>query len=282
MFDDASLPPLREIIRRHQLRAEKALGQNFLLDGNLTDKIARLAGDFVGCGIVEIGPGPGGLTRSLLKTAAREIVAVELDRRAVEALQDLQQAAGGRLRIIRQDALGLDLTALLVAPRAIVANLPYNIGSLLLVQWLSALRRDAGAFTSMTLMFQQEVAERITAAPGNKAYGRLSVLAQWLCDVRRALELPPSAFTPPPKVNSTVLRFLPRSASSDWPEFSRVEKILAAAFQQRRKMIRSSLRDYAREVEETGLDPTLRAEDVPVEAYLDLARAGARLPSSNA
>ncbi len=273
MFDDKNLPPLREVIRLHELRAEKALGQNFLLDQNLTDKIARLAGDLQGKTAIEIGPGPGGLTRSLLRSEARQVIAVEFDKRAVAALQDLVVAAQGRLTLLQDDALRCDLVAAAPAPRAIVANLPYNISTVLLVNWLEMIREDASVFSSMTLMFQKEVADRILALPGSKTYGRLSVIAQWLCNVKRVMELPPSAFTPPPKIDSTVVHFVPRDSLTDWPRFATVEKILAAAFQQRRKMIRSSMKEYSAAMEATGLEQTLRAEDVTVEQYLNLARA---------
>jgi 16S rRNA (adenine1518-N6/adenine1519-N6)-dimethyltransferase len=273
VFDDKNLPPLREVIRLHELRAEKALGQNFLLDQNLTDKIARLAGDMSGKSVIEIGPGPGGLTRSLLRSEARHVVAVEFDKRAVAALQDLVAAAEGRLTLLQDDALRCDLVAAAPSPRAIVANLPYNISTVLLVNWLEMIRMDASVFSSLTLMFQKEVADRILAQPGSKTYGRLSVIAQWLCQVKRVMELPPSAFTPPPKIDSTVVHFVPRESAADWPRFATVEKILAAAFQQRRKMIRSSLKEYATAMESTGLEQTLRAEDVSVEQYLALARA---------
>ncbi len=273
MFDDKALPPLREVIRLHDLRAEKALGQNFLLDQNLTDKIARLAGDMAGKTVVEIGPGPGGLTRSLLRSEAAHVLAIEFDKRAVAALQDLVAAADGRLTLLQDDALHCDLVKAAPAPRAIVANLPYNISTVLLVHWLEMIRMDAHVFDSMTLMFQKEVADRILAPPGSKTYGRLSVMAQWLCSVKRVMELPPSAFTPPPKIDSTVVHFVPRPSGSDWPKFETVEKILASAFQQRRKMIRSSLKTYIVAMETTGLEQTLRAEDVSVEQYLDLARA---------
>lgn len=264
------LPPLREVIRTHNLRAEKALGQNFLLDQNITDKIVRLAGDFTGQTVFEIGPGPGGLTRSILRSSARHVIAIEFDDRAVLALQDLCAAAGDKLEVMKADALGLDLCSLAPAPRAIVANLPYNISSPLLVNWLRQISQDTNAYSSMTLMFQKEVAERILASEGNKTYGRLSVLSQWLCDVKRLVELPPEAFTPPPKVHSTVLQFVPRQ-NRPAVEFSKLETVLAAAFQQRRKMIRSSLKAYAPKLEQLGFDQTLRAEDIPVSDWLRLA-----------
>ena len=271
MPDLSALPPLREVIRLHNLRADKALGQNFLLDQNLTDKIARLAEIKDGATVIEIGPGPGGLTRSLVGSPAKAVIAIEYDDRAVTALQDLQAAAAGKLTLLKGDALATNLLDLAPAPRAIVANLPYNISTVLLANWLSQIRADVNSYSSMTLMFQKEVADRIVAGSGNKIYGRLSVLTQWLCKVKRVLELPPEAFTPPPKINSTVLHFTPRDLPADAPSFAAIEKILHTAFQQRRKMIRSSLKSYAAAIEATGIDPTLRAEDLTVENYLQLA-----------
>lgn len=271
----ATLPPLRDVIRDHGLRAEKSLGQNFLLDQNITDKIVRLAQDkhaLDGVSVIEIGPGPGGLTRSLLKSPAVRVVAIEYDRRAVVALESLQNAASGRLDLVQGDALDVDPRALCPAPRAIIANLPYNISTPLLVSWLSHIRTDDSAYSLMALMFQREVADRILAGPGSKTYGRLSVMCQWLCQVEKLYDLPPSAFTPPPKVSSAVVGFLPRPAAADAPPFDTMEKILAAAFGQRRKMIRSSLKDYLPVLEKLGIDPTLRAEDVGVADYIRIAR----------
>lgn len=275
MPDLSGLLPLREVIRAHDLRAEKALGQNFLLDQNLTDKIARLAALPQGVTAIEVGPGPGGLTRSLVGSPAGAVIAIEYDDRAVAALQDLQLAADGRLQVLKGDALATDLLKLAPAPRAIVANLPYNISTVLLVNWLAQIRADHAAYVSLTLMFQKEVADRIVAGPGNKTYGRLSVLAQWLCGVKRVMELPPEAFTPPPKINSTVLHFVPKVLPPDAPSFASLEKILHTAFQQRRKMIRSSLKTYAAALEKTGIDATLRAEDLTVDDYLRLAAVAA-------
>lgn len=273
MSDLHSLPLLREVIAAHGLRAEKKLGQNFLLDQNLTDKIARSAGDLTGAHVIEIGPGPGGLTRSLLRAGAQKVWAVEYDVRAVAALQDLQTAAQGRLEIVQGDALETDLMALCAQPRVIVANLPYNIATPLLLGWLRQIRmQGAGAYQSMSLMFQKEVAQRITAQPGSKSYGRLSVMAGWLCDCRKVFDLPPSAFTPPPKVKSSIVHFKSRVLEGDAPAFEVVEALTAAAFGQRRKMIRSSLRDYMGAVEACGLDPALRAEDLSVADYIRLAQ----------
>ncbi|MCB1784121.1 MAG: 16S rRNA (adenine(1518)-N(6)/adenine(1519)-N(6))-dimethyltransferase RsmA [Alphaproteobacteria bacterium] len=271
------LPPLRDVIAAHGLSAQKALGQNFLLDLNVTAKIVRLAEQargpdgFAGVHVIEIGPGPGGLTRALVKSGARGVSAVEFDRRAVDALQGLEAAAAGRLVIVQGDALETDLTGLCEAPRAIVANLPYNIATPLLLGWLSQVRADPQAFSSMSLMFQKEVAARITAGLGSKAYGRLSVMAQWLCKVGRLMDLPPSAFTPPPKVVSSVVHFMPRVLDSDAPSFQAVERVTAAAFNQRRKMIRTSLKDYMAGVEALGLDPQARAEELGVQDFVKLA-----------
>ena len=266
-----ALPPLRDIIKAHGLRAEKKLGQNFLLDLNLTDKIVRGAGDLSGVHVIEIGPGPGGLTRSLLKTDAVSVTALEFDPRAVQALQGLVEAAQGRFNIIEQDALTADLTTLVAPPRALAANLPYNIATPLLLGWLKQIREDVQAYSSMTLMFQKEVAQRITAAPGSKAYGRLSVMAGWLCDIKKVMDLPPGAFTPPPKVSSSVVHFTPRALPDDAPSFEAVEAVTAAAFGQRRKMLRSSLKDYAEGLEKCGIDPTLRAEDLSPDDFVRLA-----------
>lgn len=267
------LPPLREVIRQHDLRAEKKLGQNFLLDLNLTQKIARVAGDLTGVHVIEIGPGPGGLTRALLKTGAASVTAVEYDPRAVCALQSLKESSSGRLRIVSADALETDVTAICPAPRAIVANLPYNIATPLLIGWLEQLRLDPLVFNVMALMFQKEVAQRLTAPPGTKAYGRLSVIAQWLCDVRAAFDIPPSAFTPPPKVVSSVVFFKPKQPGADMPSFDVMEQVTEAAFGQRRKMIRSSLKKYEAALLRCGLDDTQRAENLSVHDYAAICRA---------
>ncbi len=271
------LPPLREVIAAHGLRAEKALGQNFLLDQNLTDKIVRLTnsagGDLSGLHVFEIGPGPGGLTRSLLQSNAADVTAIEFDPRAVAALQDLQARAPERLEIIHGDALKADLTALKPAPRAIIANLPYNIATPLLLGWLRQIKQNPGNFTLMALMFQKEVGDRILAPPGTKTYGRLSVITQWLCDVRRIMDLPPSAFTPPPKVRSSVLLFKPKLLQNDAPKFEDIEAITAESFNQRRKMIRSSMKNYAAVLDKLGIDDTRRAETLSVEEFIAIAKA---------
>ena len=269
-----NLPPLREIIRTHELRADKKFGQNFLLDGNLTDKIVRAAGKLDNCTVFEIGPGPGGLTRSLLKSDATKVIALEFDPRVIEALAHLKEAAKDRFDLHYKDALAADLIEIEAeAPRAIVANLPYNIATPLLVGWLGQIKRDHGAYRSMTLMFQKEVAERITAKCGDKNYGRLGVLCQWLCECVKSFDVPASAFTPAPKVTSSIVHFKPKKLAEDSPKFESVEAVTAAAFGQRRKMIRSSLKAYVPYFEALELDETLRAENLSVDDFIRLAKA---------
>ncbi len=267
------LPFAKDILAASGLRAEKKFGQNFLLDSNVTDKIARNANLSEGTHVFEIGPGPGGLTRSLLLSPCEDVTAIEFDPRAIEALNPLIKAAAGKLKLIAADALEVDLCSLSSAPRAIVANLPYNVATPLLIKWLGQIANQREeAFTSMTLMFQKEVADRITADKGSKAYGRLSILVQWLCNVRQIYTLPASAFTPPPKVKSAVVHFTPKPISPNEPKFTTIEKLTAAAFGQRRKMIRSSLKAYADAIEACGLNPEKRAEDLSVEDFITLAR----------
>lgn len=273
MDNSISLPPLRDVIRAHDLRAEKSLGQNFLLDQNITDKIVRLSGNFENLTAIEIGPGPGGLTRSLLASPAATVIAIEFDARAVAAITDLKLTYGDKLQIIHGDAMKIDISSIAKAPRAIVANLPYNISVVLLAKWLELIRADQNTVNFMALMFQKEVADRILAESGSKTYGRISVMAQWLCTTKRLFDLPPSAFTPPPKVKSTVVQFIPRVMDADAPSFDIMEKILAAAFNQRRKMIRSSLSDYAAAMDAAGTDQTLRAEDLTVDDFVKIAKA---------
>ena len=267
------LPPLRDVIRNYNLRAEKKFGQNFLLDLNITDKIARNAGDLSDCTIFEIGPGPGGLTRALLsQEGISKLVALEIDPRAVMALEDLKKGAGDKFKIMKVDALEVDLIALAPEPpRAIVANLPYNVATPLLIKWLKDIHRNRNAYRSMTLMFQKEVGQRIAAKLGDKHYGRLSVLSQWLCDVKILFDLPPQAFTPPPKVTSSVVHFRPKELSENVPDIEAVEKITAQAFGQRRKMIRQSLKPYRRFFGDVGLEETMRAEEISVEQFVELA-----------
>lgn len=264
-------PPLRQVIAANGLAANKGLGQHFLLDSNITEKIVRLSGNLAGHHVVEIGPGPGGLTRALLASPALSITAIERDERCIAALQPLVDGAAGRFRLINDDALKCDVTALTPTPQVIIANLPYNVGTELLIRWL----RDYRAIAGMSLMFQREVAERIYALPGNKNYGRLAVLSQACCHVEKLFHLPARAFTPPPKVDSTVVHFRPR-ADGPTPELLAVlEKITAAAFGQRRKMLRSSLSIINGEalLQATAIDPTLRAEQLAVLDFLRLARA---------
>ncbi len=268
-----SLPPLREVISEHNLRAEKKLGQNFLLDQNITDKIARTAGDLTGATVFEIGPGPGGLTRSLLRAGAAKVIAIEFDPRAVEALQSLKEASGGRLEVLLQDALQTNLLDLAdTGPRKIVANLPYNIATPLLIGWLKQIRADQHAYDSMTLMFQREVGDRIVAPCGGKAYGRLAVMSQWLCQAKIVYDLPPQAFPPPPKVKSAVVHLTPKVPEENAPAFDKMEALVAAAFGQRRKMIRSSLKGYEAAVGAAGIDNTQRAETLQISDYIEIAQ----------
>lgn len=267
----SDLPSLRETIARHGLDARKSLGQHFLLDPALCGRIAALAGDLAGRSVIEVGPGPGGLTRALLATAAAEVVALELDRRAVAALAELTAAHPGRLRVIEGDALKADPAALVPAPRRIVANLPYNVASPLLVRWL----RGAAALEGLTLMFQQEVAERICAAPDTEAYGRLSVLAQWRCRCEMLLRLPPGAFSPPPKVFSAVVGFTPHAEDPGAALFAAMERTTAAAFGERRKMLRGALKPLGEAealLAAAGIDGARRAETLAVAEFDRLAR----------
>ena len=268
-----ALPPLREVIRRHGLDARKGLGQHFLLDLNLTARIARAAGDLAGASVIEVGPGPGGLTRALLETPATRIIAIERDPRCVDALADLVAAHPGRLEVVAADALEVDIKTLAPAPRRIVANLPYNVAVPLLIGWLA----DIDAIDGMTLMFQKEVADRLTAVPRSKAYGRLSVIAQWLCEVKPLFNIDKRAFTPPPKVTSTVVAFTPRPAPVAPAERRCLEAVTQAAFGQRRKMLRSSLKGLGLDPAAVGIEPTARAEELSVEEFCRLARALAEI-----
>ena len=268
------LPPLRDVIARHGLSAKKALGQNFLLDLNLTGRIARASGTLEGATVVEVGPGPGGLTRALLFEGAERVVAIERDQRCLEALAEVAAHYPGRLEVISGDALEVHLPDLGPAPR-IVANLPYNVGTELLIRWLTPPEWSPW-WQSLTLMFQREVAERITASPGTKAYGRLSILAQWRSRARLMFDVNPSAFTPPPKVTSSVVHITPAPAPEDIDP-ALLERLVAAAFSQRRKMLRQSLKGALAApepvLEAAGIAPTRRAETVSVDEYLALTRA---------
>ena len=269
------LPPLRDVIATHGLDAKKSLGQNFLLDLNLTSKIARLAGDISGHDVLEVGPGPGGLTRGLLAAGARRVVAFEKDPRCMAALSEISAAYPGRLDVFNVDALEFDMRGQLTGPVRVVANLPYNVGTELLVRWLTP--KDWPPFwSSLTLMFQKEVAERIIAKPGTKAYGRLGILAQWKSTPSVVMELPPEAFTPPPKVHSAVVH-LEALAQPRFPApAGLLSSTVAMAFNQRRKMLRSSLKSAAPDIEtalrDAGLEPTARAEEISLEGFCALAR----------
>ena len=272
-FQLPPLRPLRDVIHDHDLRADKRLGQHFLLDTNLLQRIAGLAGDIAGRTVLEVGPGPGGLTRALLQGGAARVIAIERDPRCIVALDELVVAAEGRLIVIEADALAVDLDSIDSGDKlTIVANLPYNVGTAMLVRWLDQLARIDG----MTLMFQREVAERLTARPSSKSYGRLSVLAQWLCRVERLINLPAKAFVPPPKVASSIIGLTPRDeplAPADKPT---LERILKAAFGQRRKMLRTSLKSLLPDplaiLAAADLKETARAEEIDIEGFCRLAR----------
>lgn len=270
-----ALPPLREVIATHDLKARKSLGQNFLLDLNLTAKIARQVGDLANCDVLEIGPGPGGLTRGLLAEGARRVVAVEKDQRCIPALENIATHHPGRLQVLEGDALDIDPAVYLTAPIRIAANLPYNIGTELLVRWLTPPSWPP-FWQSLTLMFQREVAERIVAQPGSKTYGRLAVLAQWRCNANIVLSLPPDAFTPPPKVSSAVVHLTALKDPKFPADSKMLERVVATAFNQRRKMLRSSLKPLGGDIEDklraVGIAPTDRAENVPIEGFCALAR----------
>jgi 16S rRNA (adenine1518-N6/adenine1519-N6)-dimethyltransferase len=274
LADAPDAPPLRELIARHGLLAKKTLGQHFLLDLNLTRRIARAAGPLAAGTTVEIGPGPGGLTRALLAEGAARVIAIELDHRCVAALAELQAANPTHLTVIEGDALDIDIPALAtVKPVRIVANLPYNVATPLLVKWL----REAAAYESLTLMFQKEVAERLTARPRTPEYGRIGVLANWICEVRRLFDVGPRAFTPPPRVTSAVVRMIPRERQPSAVEFAAFERVTAAAFGQRRKMLRSALAtlgvDANALLSAAKIAPTARAEELPVDSFVALATA---------
>ena len=271
---DDGLPPLREVIAAHGLAAKKSLGQNFLFDLNLTRKIARAAGAADGGVFYEVGPGPGGLTRALLSEGADKVIAVERDARCLPALEQIAQAWPGKLDVHSADALELDEAAILPPGVRIAANLPYNVGTALLIKWLTV-KTWPPVWTSLTLMFQKEVAQRITARPASEHYGRLSVLAQWRCTSKILFDVNKGAFVPPPSVTSAIVRLEPRQqplAPADLPD---LEKITAAAFGQRRKMLRQSLKSLGGEalLERAGIDPTARPEDLAIEQFAALARA---------
>ncbi len=269
------LPPLSDVIREHGLSARKGLGQNFILDLNLTRRIARASGSLEGSNVVEVGAGPGGLTRALLLEGAKKVFAVERDERCIPILEQIAEHYPGRLEILRGDALELDLSAITPSPVRIIANLPYGASTELLAQWLSA-EPWPPWYQKMVLMFQKEVAERIIAPPGNKTYGRLSVLAQWRTVPRSVLTLPPRAFTPSPKVSSSLVEFTPLAEPESAGSTLNLQKIVAAAFGQRRKMLRQSLKtlmqDPENTLQNTGIDLSLRAEALSVSQFCALAR----------
>ncbi|CUX24683.1 MULTISPECIES: 16S rRNA (adenine(1518)-N(6)/adenine(1519)-N(6))-dimethyltransferase RsmA [Agrobacterium] len=267
------LPPLRDVIQRHGLDAKKSLGQNFLFDLNLTQKIARTAGPLDGVTVMEVGPGPGGLTRAILSLGAKKVIAVERDSRCLPALAEIEAHYPGRLEVIEGDALKTDFEALVPAgePVRIIANLPYNVGTQLLVNWLLP-KQWPPFWLSMTLMFQKEVGQRIVAEEGDNHYGRLGVLAGWRTVAEMAFDVPPQAFSPPPKVTSTVVHLLPKDKPLPC-DVAKLEKVTEAAFGQRRKMLRQSVKSLGGEtlLEKAGIDPTRRAETLSVEEFVTLA-----------
>ncbi|MDG1738941.1 MAG: 16S rRNA (adenine(1518)-N(6)/adenine(1519)-N(6))-dimethyltransferase RsmA [Paracoccaceae bacterium] len=269
------LPPLREVIETHELAARRSLGQNFLLDLNLTTKIARQAGSLTECDVLEIGPGPGGLTRGLLSEGARKVLAIEKDGRCIPALAEISDAYPGRLEVIEGDALEINPLSHLTPPIRVAANLPYNVGTELLVRWLTP-KTWPPFWESLTLMFQKEVAERIIAQPGSKAYGRLAILSQWRADPKIVIQLPPEAFSPPPKVSSAVVHLNALAKPRYDANADTLSRVVAAAFNQRRKMLRSALKSLAPDIEDrllaAGIKPTERAEQVHLEGFCALAR----------
>jgi 16S rRNA (adenine1518-N6/adenine1519-N6)-dimethyltransferase len=270
-----NLPPLKDVIYKYEIRAKKSLGQNFLLDLNLTSKIARYAGNLKQSDVLEIGPGPGGLTRSLLNEGARQVVSIEKDNRCIAALEEIQSLFPGRLRLLQGDALSMNVTQYLTDPIKIIANLPYNIGTELLVRWLNS-KNWPSFWQSMTLMFQKEVANRIVAHPGSKAYGRLSVMSQWRCNTKIAFNIPATAFTPPPKVESAVVHFEALNEPKFPAEVDKLEFVVSKAFNQRRKMLRGALKGHFINVEEglfsIGVLPTKRAENITVQEYCAMSQ----------
>lgn len=277
------LPPLRDVIATHDLSAKKNLGQNFLLDLNLTARIARVAGRLNDLSVIEVGPGPGGLTRALLSEGAGKVVAIERDQRCLSALAEISAHYPGRLEVIEGDALQVDYSGLSEGPTCIIANLPYNIATPLLTGWLDGKLMGAKSppawppfYQSLTLMFQREVGLRICAKPGDKAYGRLAVLANYLCETYIAFDVDARAFTPPPKVTSCVVHLVPRPVVSDI-DVADLSRVTQAAFGQRRKMLRASLKtlgvDSLALIEAAGLEQTQRAETVSIDGFVNLARA---------
>jgi 16S rRNA (adenine1518-N6/adenine1519-N6)-dimethyltransferase len=266
-----NLPSLETTIAIHGLATRKSLGQHFLLDAGLLTRIAASAGDLRGVHVIEVGPGPGGLTRALLASPAASVTAIEKDARCVAALQLLTEAYPERFRIIEADAMQVDIASLAPAPRAVVANLPYNVGTELLIGWLEAIHRDASVLSSLTLMFQKEVADRLLSLENSKDYGRLTVFAQWLCNVEHLMDIPPEAFSPPPKVMSSLIRVTPRPAPLFDVEKTALEATLRAAFGQRRKMLRASLKqlhaDAEARLKSQNINPELRPEQLTLRDW---------------
>ena len=270
-----NLPPLKDVISKYEIHAKKSLGQNFLLDLNLTSKIARYAGNLKQSDVLEIGPGPGGLTRSLLNEGARQVVSIEKDKRCIAALEEIQSLFPGRLKLLQGDALSMNVMQYFTDPIKIIANLPYNIGTELLVRWLNS-KNWPSFWQSMTLMFQKEVANRIVAHPGSKAYGRLSVMSQWRCNTKIAFNIPATAFTPPPKVESAVVHFEALNEPKFPAEVDKLEFVVSKAFNQRRKMLRGALKGHFKNVEEglfsIGVLPTKRAENITIKEYCAMSQ----------
>ncbi len=269
------LPPLRDVISTHGLSAKKRLGQNFLLDLNLTGRIARSAGPVEDHTVIEVGPGPGGLTRALLLEGAARVVAIERDERCIAALREIADHYPGRLTIIEDDATRIDISTIVDGPTKVVANLPYNVATLLLISWIKSSPWPPW-YRSLTLMFQKEVADRIVAGPGSKAYGRLGILAQWRMQAHKLFDVDRRAFTPPPKVTSSIVQLVPRETPSPECSTGNLERVTAAAFGQRRKMLRSSLKPISADAEDlirrAGLEPTSRAEQVDIAGFCRLAQ----------
>ncbi len=268
----SSLPSLKQVIQAHNLSAKASLGQNFILDLNVTRKIVSFAGDLVGATVIEVGPGPGGLTRSILESKAKQVIVIEQDKRAINALQELIPYSFGRLEIMYADALCVDISLFGEKPRYIIANLPYNIATPLLLGWL----KKSTAFQKMILMFQKEVAERLCASPHTKDYGRLSIKVQWLCEIRKCMTLPPAVFTPSPKVYSTVVELIPRQKPLFPANEVFLDLVVKTAFTKRRKMLRSALEGVGMDplllLQEAKISPTIRPENVTIEQYCTLAR----------
>jgi 16S rRNA (adenine1518-N6/adenine1519-N6)-dimethyltransferase len=279
---DDGLPPLRNVIEEHGLLAKKSLGQNFLFDLNLTRKIARSAAPLEGFTVIEVGPGPGGLTRALLAEGASQVVAIERDSRVLPALSAISDHYSGKLRVIEADALMQDISALAQPPMKIVSNLPYNVGTPLLLMWITNATWPP-VFASLTLMFQKEVAERIVAVPGSDDYGRLSIICQWRMQAKKLFDVNRSAFTPPPKVTSSIVQLIPRHSPLVDCDVKALERVTAAAFGQRRKMLRSSLKPVFQTpeaaLEQAGLSPQMRAEEVDVASFGRLAQIYSSLVS---